>query len=164
MMISKCLLSPNNHYSDVIMSSMASQITSVSIVKSTVCSGVDEKKKHQSSASLAFVRRIYRWRLNPPHKGLVTRKTFPFRLGEIYMHRRPEPSFVPARHAACWVPTDTKLYNGAILIVNWAIKNKLQWNLNQNTNIFFKKVHLKVASKISAIWFRSLCVQMSIHK
>ena len=43
------------HYSDVIMSAMVSQITGVSIVCSAVCSGVD-KKKHQSSASLAFVR------------------------------------------------------------------------------------------------------------
>ena len=36
------------------MSSMASQITSLSIVYSTVCSGSDQGK-HQSSASLAFV-------------------------------------------------------------------------------------------------------------
>ena len=43
------------HYSDVIMSTIASQITGVSIVCSSVCSGVDQRK-HQSSASLAFVR------------------------------------------------------------------------------------------------------------
>ena len=43
------------HYSDVIMSAMASQITGVSIVCRTVCSGADHRK-HQSSASLAFVR------------------------------------------------------------------------------------------------------------
>ena len=41
------------HYSDVIISAMASQITGVSIVYSTLCSGAD-KRKHQSSASLAF--------------------------------------------------------------------------------------------------------------
>ena len=45
----------NLHYSDAIMDAMASQITGVSIIYSTICSGVD-KKKHQSSASLAFVR------------------------------------------------------------------------------------------------------------
>ena len=49
-----------SHYSDVIMSGMASQINSVSIVYSTVCSGADQRK-HQSSASLAFVRGIHRW-------------------------------------------------------------------------------------------------------
>ena len=43
------------HYSDVIMSMMVSQITSVSFVYSTVCSGADQWK-HQSSASLALVR------------------------------------------------------------------------------------------------------------
>ena len=48
------------HYNDVIMSKMASQITSLTIVYSTVYSGADQRK-HQSSASLAFVRGIYRW-------------------------------------------------------------------------------------------------------
>ena len=35
-------------------------------------------KKHQSSASLAFVRGIHRWPVNSPHKGPVTRNMFPF--------------------------------------------------------------------------------------
>ena len=43
------------HYSDVIMSAMASQITGVSSVCSTVCSGADQRK-HQSFASLACIR------------------------------------------------------------------------------------------------------------
>ena len=42
-------------YNDVIVSAMASQITGVSIVCSPVCSGADQRK-HQSYASLAFVR------------------------------------------------------------------------------------------------------------
>ena len=41
----------------------------------TVYSGADQRK-HQSSASLAFVRGIHRWPVNSPHKGLVTRKCF----------------------------------------------------------------------------------------
>ena len=41
------------HYSDVIMSALASQITGISIVYSAVCLGADQKK-HQSSVSLAF--------------------------------------------------------------------------------------------------------------
>ena len=45
------------HFSDVIMGPMASQITSLTNVYSTVYSGAD-KKKHQSSGSLAFVRGI----------------------------------------------------------------------------------------------------------
>ena len=35
-------------------------------------------KKHQSSASLDFVRGIHRWVVNSPHKGPVTRKMFQF--------------------------------------------------------------------------------------
>ena len=65
------------HYSDVIMGAMASQITSLTIVHSTVCSCADQRK-HQSSASLAFVRGIHRWPVNSPRKWPVTRKMFPF--------------------------------------------------------------------------------------
>ena len=65
------------HYSDVIVGAIASQITSLTIVYSTVYSGVDQRK-HQSSASLAFVRVIHRWPVNYPHKWPVTRKMFPF--------------------------------------------------------------------------------------
>ena len=56
------------HYSDVIMSAMASQITGASIDYSTICSGTDHRK-HQSPASLACVRRIHQWPVNSPHKG-----------------------------------------------------------------------------------------------
>ena len=59
------------------MSVMAYQITGVSVVYSTVCSGTDEIK-HQSSMPLAFVRGIHRRPVNPPHKGPLTRKMFPF--------------------------------------------------------------------------------------
>ena len=65
------------HYSNVIISAMASQITSFTIVYSTVCSGADQRK-YQSSASLAFVRGIHRLPVNSPHKDAATRKMFPF--------------------------------------------------------------------------------------
>ena len=65
------------NYSDVIMGTMASQITSFTIVYSTVYSDIDQRK-HQSSASLTFVRGNHRWPVNSPHKGPVTRKMFPF--------------------------------------------------------------------------------------
>ena len=65
------------HYGDVIMGTMASQITSLTIVYSTVYSR-RRSKKHQSSASLAFVRRIHRWPANSSQKGPVTRKMLPF--------------------------------------------------------------------------------------
>ena len=59
------------------MSAMTSRIADVSIVCSTVCSGADQRK-HQSSASLAFVGGIHRSPVNSPHKGPVTPKMFPF--------------------------------------------------------------------------------------
>ena len=52
-------------------------ITGVTIVYSTVGSGADQRK-HQSSASLVFVKGIHRWPVNSPHKGPVTRKMFLF--------------------------------------------------------------------------------------
>ena len=49
------------------MSVMASQITVVSIVYSTVGSGADQSK-HQSSASLTFVMVVHRRPVNSQHK------------------------------------------------------------------------------------------------
>ena len=65
------------YYSNVIMSVMASQITSLTIVYSIVYSGADHRK-HQSSALL--------WSpVNSPHKGPVTRKMFPLDNVIMYM-------------------------------------------------------------------------------
>ena len=91
------------------MGAMASQITSLAIVYSTVYSGADQKK-HQSPASLAFVRGIHRWPVNSPHTWPVTRKMFPFDAVIIhYWNQR----------------------------FNWTFRNRLKWNLNQSWNIFF---------------------------
>ena len=65
------------HYNDVIMNAIVSQITILTIVYSTVYSDADQRK-HQSSASLAFVWGIHRGPVNSPHKWPVTRKMFPF--------------------------------------------------------------------------------------
>ena len=65
------------HYSDIIMGAIASQITSLTIIYSTVYSNADQRK-HQSSMSLAFVWEIHRGPVNSPHKWPVTRKMFPF--------------------------------------------------------------------------------------
>ena len=59
------------------MDAIASQITSLTIVYSTVDSGADQRK-HESSVSLAFVRAIHRGPVNSPHKWPVTQKMFPF--------------------------------------------------------------------------------------
>ena len=54
---------PPHYYRDVIMRAIVSQITGVSIVCTTICSGANQRK-HQRSASLVFVRGIQRWPVN----------------------------------------------------------------------------------------------------
>ena len=81
-----------SHYCDVIMGANASQITSLTVAYSTVYSGADQRK-HQSSASLAFVRGIHRRPVNSPHKWPVTRKMFPF--DDVIMGRGASISIEP---------------------------------------------------------------------
>ena len=80
------------------MGAVASQITSLKIVYSTVYSDVDQRK-HQSSESLAFVRGIHRGPVNSPHKWPVTRKTFPF--DDVIMGKGT---------LVCWVPLYIRTY------------------------------------------------------
>ena len=70
------------HYDDVIMTVISSQITGLTVVYSIVYSDAG-RRKHQNSASLAFVRGIHRGPVNSPHKWPVTRKMFPF--GDVIM-------------------------------------------------------------------------------
>ena len=95
---------PTDHYDDVIMGAMASQITSLTIVYSTVYSGTDQRK-HQSSASLAIVGGIHRGPVNSPHKWPVTRKMFPF--DDVIMFL---PG-VPPRDPDCRSSDDTIRYD-----------------------------------------------------
>ena len=64
------------HHTDGILGCCTPVVTSV---YSTVCwSKIKHQRKHQSSASLAFVRGIHRWPVNSLHKIPLTRKMFPF--------------------------------------------------------------------------------------
>ena len=72
---------PCSHWSHVIMGWMTSEITSITFFYSTVYSTVYSgafKRKHQRSASLAFVGGIHRWPVNTPYKCPVPQKMFPF--------------------------------------------------------------------------------------
>ena len=66
---------------------MASLITSLTIVYSTVYSDADQRKQ-QSSASLAFLWGIHRGPVNSPHKWAVTWKMFPFDYVIMLKHDR----------------------------------------------------------------------------
>ena len=68
------------HYIDVIMGAIASQITPAS----SLFTQVADQRKHQSSASLAFVRGLQWSPVNSPHKWHVTWKMFPF--DDVIMH------------------------------------------------------------------------------
>ena len=59
------------------MGRMASQITSLKIVYSTIHSGADQRT-HQSSTSLAFVQEIHLSPVNSPYIWPVTQKKVPF--------------------------------------------------------------------------------------
>ena len=111
------------------MSAMASQTTGVSIVYSTVCSGVDQRK-HQSSPSLAFVRGIHRWPVNSPHKGPVTWTMFPF--DDAIMRMAPwilvkYPVLVQLMVYCQLVPRH--YVNLRLINANWTNQtDKLQWD------------------------------------
>ena len=68
-------LKMSQHYIDFIMTTITSQITSLTVVYSTVYSDADQRK-HQSSASLAFVWGIHRDRWIPRTKGQLRGKCF----------------------------------------------------------------------------------------
>ena len=73
------------------MSTMASQITILTIVYSTVYFGAYQRK-YQSFASLAFVRGSHRWPVNSPYKGPVTQKMFP--LDDVIMERLTSYTYI----------------------------------------------------------------------
>ena len=91
------------HYSDVIMTAIASQITSLTIVYSNVYSDADQRN-YESPASLAFVWGIHRGPVNSPHKGPVTRKMFPFDDVIMFYSNVPASTYLcihwqPKRHS-----------------------------------------------------------------
>ena len=119
------------HYNDVIMGTMASKITSVTIVYSIVYSGADQRK-HQSSASLAFVRGIHRGPVNSPHNGPVMRKKFPFD-GVIMI---PPLKDITICHWSSMTLTDEQLYQ---IVIRWLNKTPHvpRWRENVLTHQFW---------------------------
>ena len=105
------------HYNDVIIGTMASQITSLTIVNSTVFWGAGQRK-HQSSASQVFVRGIHRGLVNSPHKWPVTRKMFPF-----------DDVIIPYFVASSW--TEWALN----VLIQKKFEHKVAWKYDYNTSI-----------------------------
>ena len=93
---------------------VASLFTSLTIVYSIVYTGAD-KRKHQSSASLAFVWGIPRWPVNFPHKWLVTRKLFPFddvimqSQGDVFVKVNIRNANLVGQHHPCSIAEESLL-------------------------------------------------------
>ena len=123
------------HSNDVAMGSLASQITSFTLVYSAVYSGADQRK-HQSSATLAFVRGIHRGPVNSPHKWPVKRKMFPFDDVIMYvLHELPLVNlFDHQLHCGCILTNDCLSYIKLQHEYAWSIKylarsNSKVWRL-----------------------------------
>ena len=101
------------------MGTMASQITSLTIVYSIIYSG-GHQRKHQSSASLAFVRGIHRWPPNSSHKGPVTRKMFPFEdvIMECHIHIKFMGSIYSAFLKRLWIRSNINKFIEKITALN----------------------------------------------
>ena len=126
------------------MGTKASQITSLTIVYSTVYSDADQRK-HQSSASLAFVRGIHRWPVNSPQKWPVTRKLFLF--DDVIMLQTSWGCLCPRAFVenTGWTRCDgpsgiwsfEPLRSSMTVRFVWANLNKLGGKFNTTGNIFF---------------------------
>ena len=90
------------HYNDVMMGAMTSQINSLTGVYLTVYSGIDQRR-HEISASLAFVRGIHPWAVNYPHKGPVTRIILPF--DDVIMCYDYGANIRIGQYIVCWQRT-----------------------------------------------------------
>ena len=145
-----------NHYGDVIMGAIASQITSLAIVYSTVYSDADQRK-HQSSASLAFVRGIHRGPVNSPHKRPVMRKMLPF--DDVIM----QPSNVRPAHVLdlkliTAVPADARTPSGAKPSTGAVLTSQLDLIFSTVIQI------LMILNTFSLIWWRHSKWRMISHK
>ena len=106
------------HYNDVIMTTIASRITSLTIVYSTVYSDADQRK-HQSSASLAFVWGIHRDRWIPHTKGQLRGKCFHLMTSSLYSSIAFQYKCIPVMvYHVSQYPTETESCLNANFIGN----------------------------------------------
>ena len=134
------------------MGTIASQITSLAIVYWIVYSSAYQRK-HQSSASLAFVRGIHRGPVNSPHKWPVTRKMFPF--DDVIMVCQPNPVAVRppgCRRTSVWLSVCLSLTLPASL-------HALAWPTLNNSSVCFSAL-LLVALSLSV--FLSVYLTLSL--
>ena len=147
------------HYDDVIMTMLASQITSLTVVYSIVYSGVNQRK-HQSSASQAFVREIHRGPVNFPHKWPVTRKMFPFDdvIMCVLLHQSEQnpthewKSCLRPEGMQRWVPQNNLILTlyGLVTYIHWSRSSLVHYD----TKLFL--------ASFQNVWMKFRCVSTNL--
>ena len=123
-----------DHYNDAIMSAMAYQITGVLIAYSTVWSGADQRK-HESFASLAFVRGIQRWPVISPHNGPVSSNV----------------SISLRHHTQSWYNDNTRC---SVVFFQTLCEGRIrQWSSTQRGNNAYS----------TTLWFYQPCIANSVR-
>ena len=118
------------------MGTMTSQITSLTIVYSTVYSGTDQRK-HQSFASQAFVRGIHRGPVNSPHKWPVTRKMFPF--DDVIMSLAVWARFICVVSGFVWAENDAKPNQACKQSTNSSYGSVQDWSISSALAMVIKQ-------------------------
>ena len=150
---------------------MASQIIGFWIVSSNVNSATDQSK-HQSSASLAFVRGIHQSPVNSLHKGPVTQKIFPFH--DIIMGKVNFPQTVHNRHhiASPWGQvmgasfvnsvTQSRVIH-SIIFMNFHYCQNSGLTTEYQVHIWQVSLQLSCGDTCQILkWFKELCAKLNI--
>ena len=138
------------------MGAMASQITSLTIVYSIVYSSVDQRK-HQSSASLAFVRRIHRWPVNSLHKWPVTREMFPFDDVIMVIFRVPRDIIVHLNIVSSFIENKYEVIN----VGRTFLKGSHSIRAGLATEDFWQSSYY-ICSELVVIWWLNECLYQCI--
>ena len=117
---------------------MASQITSLTILYSTVYSSANQRK-HQSAASLVFVRGTHQWTVNSSYKWPVTRKMFPF--DDVSKHKIYRPS-----------RRNTMIYIYCRSIFRWTyVSRGFKFSSSHNESTYYRRIPLKLVGNFQML-------------
>ena len=109
------------HYNDIIMGTIASQITSLTILYSIVYSDADQRK-HQSFTSLAFVRGIHLDQWIPRTNGQLRGKCF-------HLMMSSWSSKLPAIVLCQGTVKESNFGEGDVYVI-WGMRKNISWNVS----------------------------------
>ena len=153
----KPALTKCSHYIDVIMITMASRITRLTVGYSIIYSGVDQRK-HQCSASLAFVWGIPRGPMNSLHKWPVTQKMLS--LDDVIMRKISIKSVLKMLmtwYSSNWANADQHCVTPLGFPVVWHIGAETKWQI-------FCKVYFQMLFHESKLLYRNAIGTVDISK